>query len=386
MNVVLCTPAFAQNGRTHVHSLRYIRLLQLAGYDVTLVEHEWIETPETIGVTVRYFPRRYDEAATILRPLGDYFYRRGLRRLWRRASGDICHVQWVDEQIGHLARAGLRPLIATAWGSDLNLTAKLPVEDPARRAVAVALRALDLLIVDSEDMIETAASLAGRPVTTKLLPIGIDTSMFRPHLMDERNAWRARLGIDPGATVMLSPRQLGANYRQDEIVRAFAALDPTLRARGCLIVRTFGHGNGLPLAELQTLARNVGVADGIRWIGDVDYADLPGLYAAADMAINFPIMDAFPVTFLECFACGVPVITNFLAAYESNGVLPYLTCVRESSAVGLAAAIEATVRTPGRHDDIVAAARAHVVEHYDEHVSAATLKAAYDEVLHRRSG
>jgi hypothetical protein len=112
--------------------------------------------------------------------------------------------------------------------------------------------------------------------------------------------------LSPDATVLISARQSGANYRPSEVVRAFAALDCTDRKQTYLIVRTFGHGIAVSITELHRLADKLNISDQVTSIAVVEYSQLPGLYAASDIAINFPIMDAFPVTFLECFSCGLP--------------------------------------------------------------------------------
>jgi hypothetical protein len=66
--------------------------------------------------------------------------------------------------------------------------------------------------------------------------------------------------------VLISARQLGANYRPAEIIRAFAALDHKLGRDSYLIMRTFGHGIGVSLTELHSLADLLKVSDRIRWI------------------------------------------------------------------------------------------------------------------------
>jgi glycosyltransferase involved in cell wall biosynthesis len=368
--------------QTHVHCKRYIHLLQLAGCDVTFVEHRGMEPLAVPNVCFRRYPRRYRRFEKVLGTRMTYYLRKqSMRNLWRRVKPDICHVQWIDDQLWHTACAGLRPLVATAWGSDLNVPAKAPADDPLRQEIAAALRQLDLLIVDSDDMVATAELLAGKRLRTTMLPIGIDTGQFRPGLYQQRREWREKLRIDSEAMVLISPRQLGANYRQSVIIRAFAALEHDLRKDSYLIVRTFGHGIGVSLTELHRLVDRLNVSGRIRWVEAVEYAQLAGLYAASDLAINFPIMDAFPVAFLECFSCGLPVITNRLASYASNGALPYLSCVQDDSVVGLKTAIESGIRRLNELKVVAAKAREHVVRNYDEQLTARALKQAYGAVL-----
>ena len=378
-------PIEQSTGQTHVHCRRYIHLAQLAGCALTFVEYRGIVPPEIPTVDYRRYPRRYRKFEKMFGIQTTYFMRKqSMRLLWRQVRPDICHVHWVDENLWHTAQAGLRPLVATAWGTDLNQTATLAADDPLRHKVAGALRLIDHLIVDSDDMVATAEQLADKHLITTLLPIGVDTEQFRPGLTQERWEWRERLRIDPEATVLISPRQLGANYRQSDIIRAFAALDHSHRNQVYLIVRTFGHGLGASITELHRIAANLDISDRVRWIADLEYNQLPGLYAASDIAINLAVMDAFPVTFLECFACGLPVISNRLASYASNGASSYLRFAKEASVAGLKTAIEEALERRGELQTMTSKARQHVVRNFDERVTARVLRQTYEAVLGQR--
>ena len=178
MKVMMFAPGFGLNGRTHVHCMRYLQLLKLAGCEVTFVEHRGIEPPALTGIEYRRFPPRYGRVEQILGYGPAYFlHKQALAQLMRDVQPDICHVQWIEDVFCEIAGAGLRPIVATAWGSDLNIPAKAPPRDTKRRKISAALRQLDLLIVDSEDMIETAQMLAGQSLRTVLLPIGIWNSI-----------------------------------------------------------------------------------------------------------------------------------------------------------------------------------------------------------------
>jgi glycosyltransferase involved in cell wall biosynthesis len=382
---IMMFPIEQWTGQTHVHCRRYIHLAQLAGCDLTFVEYRRIAPPEIPTVDYRLYPRRYRRFEKILGTRATYFFhKQSMRLLWRRVRPDICHVHWIGENLWHIVRAGLRPTVATAWGTDLNYSVTLAVDDPLRQKVVGALKLIDHLIVDSEDMVATAKQLAGKHLNISLLPIGIDTEQFRPGLNHERREWRERLRIDPEATVLISPRQLGANYRQSEMIRAFAALDLTYRKQLYLIVRTFGLGFGASITELHRIANTLNVSDRVRWIADLEYDRLPGLYAASDIAINFPVMDAFPVTFLECFACGLPVISNRLGSYASHGVSSYLWFVKEASVGGLKTAIQEALERRGELQTVTSEARQHVVRNFDERVTARVLRQTYEAVLGQR--
>jgi glycosyltransferase involved in cell wall biosynthesis len=384
MKVTMFAAPFGQRGQMHIHCKRYVRLLQLAGCAITLVEHSGAQSPVIAGVDHRRYPRRMRRLDNLVTSRAlSFLHKRRLEPVLKSAQADLCHVQWLDDRVLDISRAGGHPLVATGWGSDLNVPAQAPASDPVRQRIGAALRSLDLLIVDCDAIAETARTLAGVEVPTALLPIGIDTTLFQPNLPDERRRWRAQLQIEPDAIVFLSARQLGAVYRPEEIIKAFATVPGAVRDKSYLIIRTFGHSVGTSLADLQRLAQELGLAQRVKWVGGMAYEKQPGLYAAADVTVNFPAMDAFPVTILESLACGIPVLTNRLEAYESNGAMPYLTFTAEDSASQLGATMAAAAHDLPALQAIATAGRAHVVQNFDERVSAVRLKEIYDELLVR---
>jgi glycosyltransferase involved in cell wall biosynthesis len=386
MKVVMFAAPFGQGGQMHIHCRRYVRLLQLAGCGVTLVEHSGAQSRPLPGVDHRLYPRR-------MRRLDGWLPTRALSSLHRRrleplllsAKADLCHVQWMDDRVLDVSLAGGRPLIATAWGSDLNVPARAPANDRARQRIGAALRELDLLIVDCDDSATTARLLAGTAVPTAMLPIGIDTQLFHPDLPKERAEWRRQWRIEPDALVFLSARQLGAIYRPGEIIEAFARMPAAARERSYLIMRTFGHSVGTSLTALQGQVEALGIAHRVRWVGGMPYEQQPGLFVAADFTINFPQMDAFPVTFLESLACGVPVLTNRLQAYDSNGAAPYLTFSEADSVDALSKTMAAALDDVETLHAQALRGREHVVQNFDERVSAARLKEIYESALIRRN-
>lgn len=384
MKVAMFAAPFGQAGQMHIHCRRYVRLLQLAGCDVTLLEHSGAQSPPVPGVEHLKYPRRMRRLDGFIpsRALS-FLHKRRLEPLLRSAQADLYHVQWMDDRVLDISAAGGWPLLATAWGSDLNVPAQASPTDPARRRIGAALRKLDLLIVDCDDIAATANLLAGSDVPAASLPIGIDTNLFRPELPDERRQWRERWRIEPDARVFLSARQLGAIYRPAEILAAFAAMPATARARSYLIMRTFGHAVGTSETQLRHRADELGIASRVRWVSSVTYEQQPGLFVATDLAVNFPQMDAFPVTMLESLACGVPVLTNRLNAYESNGVMPYLTFTREDSVPALSETMAAALDDVPRLRAIASKGREHIVQNFDERVSAMRLREIYDAVLQR---
>ena len=43
-----------------------------------------------------------------------------LRWSYARFGSSLAHVHWIDTEAYHVAKAGIRPLILSAWGTDIN--------------------------------------------------------------------------------------------------------------------------------------------------------------------------------------------------------------------------------------------------------------------------
>ncbi|WP_270939392.1 glycosyltransferase family 4 protein, partial [Falsiroseomonas oryzae] len=138
-----------------------------------------------------------------------------------------------------------------------------------------------------------------------VLPNGVDLDRFRPLPPDP--ARRAALGLE-GRRVILAPTRLVPRKGVDRLIAAM----PAVRARmpeALLLVA----GEGPQRGGLDALAATCGGHDAIRFAGAVPPAEMPALYAVAEI-VALPNRadpgesDGVPLVFLEANACGRPVI------------------------------------------------------------------------------
>ena len=91
----------------------------------------------------------------------------------------------------------------------------------------------------------------------------------------------------------------------DLILRAFAKVR-TAVPDATLVVAGYGSEE----LALRRLAAELGIADAVRFAGRVEPSNVPAFFDAADIFLNASVLDNQPVSILEAFAAGTPVITT----------------------------------------------------------------------------
>ena len=116
-----------------------------------------------------------------------------------------------------------------------------------------------------------------------------------------RMEWREKWGVAPADTVALFA---GMNYRLKGLEPLLHAVARMWRDRPFQLLVA-----GSPkTAEFERLARRLGVADRVRFIGYC--ADMRNAYFAADFFVHPTFYDPCSNVVLEAMACGLPVVTS----------------------------------------------------------------------------
>ncbi|MFZ1023346.1 MAG: glycosyltransferase family 4 protein [Thermoplasmata archaeon] len=123
---------------------------------------------------------------------------------------------------------------------------------------------------------------------------------------------------------------------------------------------------GASASESRALLEQPAMAtDRIVLLGRLGYAELPGVYASADVAVAPTFVDNVPFTILETMASGVPTVASSVGGipevmvHEESGLL-----VPAGSPRALAEALISLLQDPARRKAIGHAGRARVEEKY----------------------
>jgi UDP-glucose:(heptosyl)LPS alpha-1,3-glucosyltransferase len=133
---------------------------------------------------------------------------------------------------------------------------------------------------------------------------GVDTERFHADVRQRfRDTQRTVWGVSRADVVLLF---VGSGFHRKGLGSVIEAMG-ALRRRGVTNVRLMVTGKGR-LAPYQRLARQVGVADLVRFEGL--RSDVEHCYAGADLFVLPTLYDPFANTCLEAMACGLPVLTT----------------------------------------------------------------------------
>jgi glycosyltransferase involved in cell wall biosynthesis len=140
-----------------------------------------------------------------------------------------------------------------------------------------------------------------------------------PNIVDlERFSFRAREPLRPH---LICTRGFHPYYSVDVVVRAFAEVKRIYPgAKLCLV------GGGPTEAEIRDLVRELKL-EGVYFAGVVSRQEIGRRYDEADIFINGSWLDNMPISILEAFASGTPVVTTgpegirYLVEHERTGLL-----------------------------------------------------------------
>ena len=209
-----------------------------------------------------------------------------------------------------LAQRLHKPLVITARGTDINL---FPQYRLPRTMIKWAAQRADGVITVCQALKDELVGLGVPEGKITVLRNGVDLELFEPV---DRGKWRQEFEL--ANTTLLSVGHLIKRKGHDIVIRALAALPDA----DLLIA-----GDGEEEAALRRLATGCGVADRVRFLGDIPQDRLKYYYGAVDALVLASSREGWANVLLESMACGTPVIatnvwgTPEVVAAKEAGVL-----------------------------------------------------------------
>jgi glycosyltransferase involved in cell wall biosynthesis len=172
------------------------------------------------------------------------------------------------------------------------------------------------------------AQAALRRMGVKVVPSAYLQQVFRefgmdaevvPNLMDaEQIPYRERSEVKP---ILICTRGCEPYYAVDDVLRAFGLVQAEYAEARLLLV-----GGGSLEAEMRKLAAELQIRN-VEFAGRVRQEEIGALYDLADIFVNASVVDNMPMSLMEAFAAGIPVVSTatggicYMVEHERNGLL-----------------------------------------------------------------
>lgn len=250
-----------------------------------------------------------------------------VKRLVKNISPDIIHGHFVSGGGCYAYLSGFKPLVVTAWGSDIYLYPKQSFIN--KMLTRRTLQNADLITTDSNDLKNEVIKLGASRGKSYIIQFGVDTKLFHPTYAT--NALKRELKIGDNEKIIFSPRMIKSTYNIDNIVKAFKLLQrdfSNLR----LILKSYIEKDKEYRIYVEKLAKRLGVKAQIIFIGQVNYSTMPKLYNLSDVVVSIPTTDGTPVSVLEAMACGCNIVASDIPSLQEwikDGWNGYLVNVKD---------------------------------------------------------
>jgi phosphatidylinositol alpha-1,6-mannosyltransferase len=215
--------------------------------------------------------------------------------------------RWVRERLGV-------PFGILLHGGDLLILQHQVHQSAVKRRTARALlTSASVLVANSQWTRDRCVHLLGEldveptPEQIRVVPLGADPDFFRPGV--DTATVRRRYGLGEGRW-LLSVARLTRHKGIDTALQALSRLGPEHPDLHYAVV-----GSGEERGALEQEARDLGVAERVRFLTEVPDRDLPALYNTAEIYLGVSRLmeqrvEGFGISLAEASACGIPVVAG----------------------------------------------------------------------------
>jgi glycosyltransferase involved in cell wall biosynthesis len=304
----LATVGGVDAGGQNVHVAALARGLVRQGHDVTVYSRrDCTSAPTRVRAPGGYLVEHVPAGPPTDVPKDEIWqhmpvFAEHLRCRWSSESVDVVHAHfWMSgaAAVDATRDSGI-PVVQTfhALGTVKRRNQGARDTSPADRiAVETELcRTADHVVATCRDEQDELAALGLDPARATVVPCGVDTDVFRPLRRRRR-----------GCPRLLVIGRIVERKRVGNVIEALAELP------GTELVVAGGPARELlgadpEVTRLRELARRLGVADRVRFVGAVRRADVPALMASVDVVVAVPWYEPFGIVPVEAMACGRPVV------------------------------------------------------------------------------
>jgi glycosyltransferase involved in cell wall biosynthesis len=355
-----------------IHLRRWAENAAAVGYRVHIAGHV---ASGTRAATFEDLAESVHAAPQSRRPLTTVSWALWLRRLLERLRPSVVHAHQLQVWGLYAALAGARPVVLSAWGSDVYLASRY-----ARTLSRLAIRRADKLLAPSPHLISTLVDRGAPEKRCSVVDLGVDLDAFSPVAGNDRDQVRAELGLGDGP-IVFSFRGGFSAYNLPIVVEAFIRLQRRVPEARLLVA----YGGATPAGATRRALERPELAGAVHVLGEVAHEDMPRYFGATTVGLSIPSSDGSPRSVWEAMACAVPVVVSDLPQLRQRLGESGAAKLVPVDAAEVAAALEELILNDEEAYSIGLAGREWAVANVDRREHLARLGRAYAEVTAPKS-
>jgi N-acetyl-alpha-D-glucosaminyl L-malate synthase BshA len=271
--------------------------------------------------------------------------------------------------LGTTDRRGVPRVIATLHGTDITLVGN---DRSYSETIAFSIQQADGVTAVSQSLKADTYRELGVTCDIRVIPNFLDCAAYR-----RIDATPLRTGLAAaGEKIVIHVSNFRPVKRVTAVVQLFARIRRQMPARLLMV------GDGPDLGEATRLARALGVADDVQFLGEQDR--LVPLLSASDVFLLTSAQESFGLAALEAMACDVPVVASRVGGLPElieHGVSGFLHVPDDLD--GMARSALLLLTDERLHQRIAEAARRTAHERFCDVKIVPMYEAYYEEILAR---
>ncbi len=350
---------------------RWVRYFVEKGYEIYIIT---IEPGNVKGVT------QIDLSSSIKKPkkLNRFISFLKVRKTIQKIKPHLIHIHYLKGLAWGILLSRFHPLVVTPWGSDILADQGAFNDFYAFFFTSRVLEKADLVTVHSNFMKDSVKKLGGFNHKIQHVGWGVDLTKFQPGL--ETKPLKMRLGLKEGQSVILSLRCPAFIYNIDLIIKAMPFILKMVPDTILLIAEYLADVEYL--SHLKNLVDDLNLLENVRFIGALNYNEVPFYMNIADVVVSIPSSDGMPSTILETMACGTPLVLSDLLQYKElikNGVNGLYVDIKDIE--GLADSVIKILVNPSLREQMKKINIDIVRQRADYHKEMAKMERLYNELI-----
>jgi glycosyltransferase involved in cell wall biosynthesis len=159
-----------------------------------------------------------------------------------------------------------------------------------------------------------------------VIPLSVDETVFYPREAEEQEEVRKRYSIPSNALILLYVGRLNIQKNIHSLLYMFKEVSDQIPDSYLCVV---GEEDDISLGEfrvrntgylkwLHSIAKNLGIAENVKFVGPLFGEDLARMYSAASIVVNFGFYhrENFGLSQAEAAACGIPAVCTSWGGFK----------------------------------------------------------------------